>query len=457
MNTSFLKIANAQAFWGDRSDAAFELVTSNPEIDYITFDYLAEISLSIMAIQRTKNPDAGYAKDFLSVIHSLIPYWQAGGKAKLISNAGGLNTKGCAEACAKILKEAGLKSLRVGYVYGDNVLEILQNDPENPLYSQLDTSQNLKTVANQLVSANAYAGAEAIVESLKMGAHIVVTGRVADPSITVAPCIFHYGWSWTDYDRLAGATIAGHLIECGTQVTGGISTHWLNLEHQQHIGFPIVEIDAEGRCIVTKAKDSGGEVTIETVKEQLLYEIGDPARYLSPDVEVSFLSLDLSENGKNRVLVTGAKGNKPPETLKVSACYPNGFRSEGTLALFGEKAITKARICSEIVKERLSNQGLMPSRFQVDIIGEGNVVPGIGRSNIESKETILRMAAADSDEKKLDAFAKEFAPLVTSGPQGLTGYTSGRPQIRPIYSYWPCLIKRTQVHMKTALVENFNE
>lgn len=455
MNNLPLKIANAQAFWGDRSDAALDLVTNNPDIDYITFDYLAEISLSIMAIQRSKEPSLGYAKDFVTVVKSLIPYWKAGGKAKLISNAGGLNPKGCAEACYKVLHDAGCQSISIGYSHGDDVLNILKKDPKNPNYFQLDHHKSLDTIAERLVSANAYVGASSIVDALKMGAQIVITGRVADPSLTVAPCVFHYKWSWNDYNSLAGATVAGHLIECGTQACGGISTHWLEFENiqSQPIGFPIIEIASDGSCIITKADNSGGIVNLETIKEQLVYEIGDPENYLSPDVRVSFLALKVSESGKNRIAVSGAIGFKPPDTLKVSACYHDGFRAEGTLAFFGSEAVKKAYRCSEVVKNRLSQKNQLPVRFHVDVLGEGVVVPGIGHTEADLKETILRMAAADQDFKKVEAFTKEFAPLVTSGPQGTTGYTSGRPQIKPVYSYWPCLISRHQVNMQAALLE----
>lgn len=450
-----LKIANAQAFWGDRSDAALELVTANPDLDYITFDYLAEISLSIMAIQRAKDPALGYAKDFVTVVKSLIPYWKAGGKAKLISNAGGLNPKGCAEACYKVLQAEGCQNITIGYSQGDDVLSQLKKDPSNSNYYQLDRPESLENIVDRLVSANAYVGAGSIVEALELGARIVITGRVADPSLTVAPCIFHYKWKWDDYNLLAGATIAGHLIECGAQVCGGISTHWLEYaNYREFIGFPIVEIDSNGSCIITKAAHSGGVVNLETVTEQLVYEIGDPENYLSPDVRVSFLSLKISQTGKDRVLIEGAQGFKPPETLKVSACYQEGFRAEGTLAFFGSEAIQKAYFCSEIVKNRLSHKNLLPSRFHVDVLGGGVVVPGIGKAKEELKETILRLAAADQDINKVEAFSKEFAPLVTSGPQGTTGYTSGRPQVKPIYSYWPCLISRHLISMQTALLKD---
>jgi Acyclic terpene utilisation family protein AtuA len=442
-----IKIGNAQGFWGDSPSAPARLVAQQPDLDYLTLDYLSEVSLSIMAIQQEKDPTLGYAKDFLEVIRSLIPFWKKGLNVKVIANAGGLNPLGCAQACKEICKD-----LKIGVVSGDNVLERLKTDPKNPLFANLDTKESLSQVVSRLVTANAYLGAKSIAEALRQGAQIVITGRIADPSLTVGPCVAHYQWGWTDWNRLAGATIAGHLIECGTQATGGVSTDWLSLEDPAHLGFPVVEVFSDGSCIMTKPPGTAGKVTQETVKEQLLYEIGDPDNYLSPDVTVSFLSLKLTDQGSNRIRIEGALGKPPPETYKVSATYRDGFKAEGLLAIFGQDAYKKARRCGEIILQRVRDVGYVPERFNIECLGGGDVVPGVFTERQKNLlECVLRVSIADQRREVVECFTKEIAPLVTSGPQGVTGYTSGRPSIRPVFGYWPCLINKSDVSLVNSI------
>lgn len=447
-----LKIGNAQGFWGDSPSAPARLVAQQPDLDYVTLDYLAEVSLSIMAIQREKDPKAGYARDFVDVVRSLIPLWKKGSRCKVVANAGGLNPMACAEACRKVLEEAGCPGIGIGVVDGDDVLPLLLNDRNNPFFANLETGESLAQVADRLVAANAYLGAKPIAEALKQGAQIVITGRVADPSLTVGPCLAHYGWALTDYDRIAGATVAGHLIECGTQVTGGISTNWLEIDDPAHIGFPVVEIDAEGGCVVTKPWQTGGRVDFCTVKEQLLYEIGDPGSYLSPDATVSILSLALEDAGLNRLRVSGAKGSPPPKTLKVSAAYRDGFKVEGMLSIIGPEAAKKARRAGEIVLQRVLEAGYELERSQIECLGYGDLVPGVVEQPPHLPECILRIAAADQRKEALECLAREIAPLVTSGPQGTTGYISGRPKIRPLFGFWPCLVSRDTLTDKVRMI-----
>jgi hypothetical protein len=440
-----IKIGNAQGFWGDQPGAPARLVAQQPDLDYLTLDYLAEVSLSIMAIQREKDPERGYAHDFVEVIDSLIPFWEKGSKVKVVTNAGGLNPKGCGQACLQALKRSSGRPMKIAIVSGDDVLPILKGQPDEELYRHLETGQPLREIQNKLVTANAYLGAQKISQALRQGADIVITGRVADPSLTVGPCQAHFNWSWEDYDLLAGATIAGHLIECGTQVTGGVSTHWLEWGDQTHLGFPIVEVDEKGAFIITKPSGTGGAVNEYTVKEQLLYEIGDPSRYLSPDVTVSFLQLQVRQEQRDRMRITQAKGSRPPDTLKVSATYHHGYRAEGFLAIFGPRSAEKAQKCGEIIFKRVEDTGFSLDRTLIECLGHGAIVPGVGPRCPESLECLLRVAALDSRKEALECFVKELAPLVTSGPQGVTGYTSGRPSIRPVFSYWPCLIEISKV------------
>lgn len=439
-----VRIGNAQGFWGDNIDAPLQLALQQPDLDYLTLDYLSEVSMSIMAVQKEKDPSLGYAQDFVTVISSLSNLWKKGSKLKVVANAGGLNPLECALACANALKIAKAPQLKIAIVSGDNVIQKLKSNPDAAHFCNLETQQELSYIMNNLTTANAYLGAKPIADALISGADIVITGRIADPSLTVGPAAAHFGWKWEDYNRLAGATIAGHLIECGTQVTGGISTDWLTLQDPVNIGYPIAEISEDGSCVITKPERTGGKVDERTIKEQLLYEIGDPQNYLSPDVTASFLSLQINNDGKDRMRISGAKGKPPPQDYKVSATYRDGFRAEGTLAFFGRQATQKARRSGEIIIERLKRAGFPPERYLIECLGSGDVVPGIF-SQKESMECILRISVADHQKEIVERFTKEIAPMVTSGPQGTTGYISGRPHVRPIFSYWPCLIPRNLV------------
>ena len=430
-----MKVGNTCGFWGDDSDASRRTLELAPDLDYLTLDYLAEVSLSIMAIQQEKDPSLGYARDFIAVFKSLIAYWKSGGKCKVITNGGGLNPEGLARACQKIVQEEGL-GLKIGVISGDNVLPFILEEPANPLYANLD---NKELSLPKFVTANAYLGAKPIAIALNLGADIVISGRIADPSLTLGPCLYHYKWAHDAYDRLAGATIAGHLIECGTQVTGGIATDWLDIPNPETIGYPIAEIFEDGSCIISKPKGTGGRVSERIVKEQLLYEIGDPANYKSPDVTVSFLNLSVKEVENDRVRVEGAIGSPPSFYLKVSATYRAGFKAEGTLAFFGENAAKKAQRSGEII---LSRSGPLEKTL-IETIGAGNaVVPGFENKNVH--ECLLRLSVQDSRKEALEKFVKQIAPLVTSGPQGTTGYISGRPDIRPVFGFWPCLIEASK-------------
>ncbi len=461
-----IKVANACAFWGDQPDAAARLVAEEPDIDYLTLDYLAEVSLSIMAIVRAKDANAGYARDFLEVLESLTPFWLAGGKTKLVTNAGGLDPLACGRAVSEVLAAARLRHLKVAVVTGDDVLPAVRaaaaaqpschpigeksTGPASGLateFSNLETGAPLAGIASRLVTANAYLGATAIADALRAGADIVITGRVADPSLTVGPCLAHFDWDPTAHDQIAGATVAGHLIECGTQACGGFSTDWLDLPASADIGFPIAEIADDGSCVITKPRGTGGAVTVQTIKEQLLYEIGDPANYLSPDVTASFLTLRVSAAGANRVRVSGATGRPPPSTLKVSATYRDGYKAHGLLTIFGPKAEIKARRAGEGVLRKLGLRGCTFRETLIECLGTGASVPGIvpHRSTGDVIETVLRLSVASDTREPVERFTKEIAPLVTCGPQGVTGYATGRPKVLPVFGYWPCLIDRERV------------
>ena len=440
-----VKIGNASGFWGDQPDAAARLVVQQPDLDFLTLDYLAEVSLSIMAGARAKDPAAGYARDFLDVVQALAPFWHAGGRTRIVTNAGGLDPLACGAAVRSILAAAKVSHLQVAVVSGDDVLASVRAGADN--FHNLETGASLAEVADRLVTANAYLGAEAIADALRAGADIVVTGRVADPSLTVGPCCAHFGWTTADHDRLAGATVAGHLLECGTQVCGGFSTDWLDVPDNDDIGFPVAEISADGSCVLTKPAGTGGAVTVQTVKEQLLYEIGDPGNYLSPDVTVSFLGLRVEPCGGDRVRISGAAGRSPPDSYKVSATYRHGYKAHGMLTVFGDQAVAKARRAGEGILLRLAAAGCDYRETLVECLGTGAAVGGIVRRVPEADlvETVLRISVAADAAEPVRRFTREIAPLVTCGPQGVTGYASGRPKVLPVFGYWPCLIARTAV------------
>lgn len=446
-----ISIGNAQGFWGDSLDAPRRLLEQAPALQFLTLDYLAEVSMSIMALQRHRDPDLGYARDFLDVVRDIAPLWKAGHPAKIVCNAGGLNPEACARASLAVLAEAGISGKRVAVILGDNVLEEILGAPDSPLYRHLESDRPIKEVLPDLVTANAYVGARAVAEALDGGADIVLTGRVADPSLAVGVCLHAFGWSDADFDRLAAATVAGHILECGTQACGGIATHWLELPDPAHIGFPIIEMTEDGAFEVTKPEGTGGEVSLRTVSEQLLYELGDPRRYLSPDCTVDFTSIRLESSAKDRVRVTGTHGQKPPETLKVSATYRDGYTAHGTLTVFGRDAVAKAKRCGEIILERLEDAGYVYERSLVECLGANACVQEVLAAPA-LLETVLRISVASQDKEAVDRFGKELAPLVTSGPQGVTGYAAGRPRTRPVFGYWPCLIERVKAETRVVWV-----
>jgi hypothetical protein len=436
-----VRIGNAQGFWGDATNAAATLTATAPDLQWITLDYLAELSMSILARQRQRDPSLGYARDFLDVVRSLIPSWRDGRKLRIVTNAGGLNPRQCAIASRAMLREAGCGHLKLSVVSGDDVLPQIM---AGGAFAHLETDAPIDSVRDRLVTASAYLGAAPIVEAIHLGADLIITGRVADPSLTVAPAIAAFGWQPDDFDRIAGATVAGHLIECGAQVTGGISTEWLKIPDPARIGFPIAEISEDGSCIITKPAGSGGRVDFLTVKEQLLYEIGDPANYLSPDATVSFLTLAVEDLGNDRVRVSGATGGPPPRRYKVSATYRAGYRAAGTLTIFGRDAVAKARRCGTIVLDRLRDVGCAPARSRVECLGSGDAVP-IGPWEHDAMETVLRIAVADPNRQTVEHFCREMSPLITAGPPGVCGYGEGRPAAHEVFGYWPTLIDRSAV------------
>jgi hypothetical protein len=294
-----------------------------------------------------------------------------------------------------------------------------------------------------VVSANAYLGSAPIFDALKQGASVVITGRVADAALTVGPAVFAHGWRLDEWDRLAGAAVAGHVIECGAQATGGLWCNWTEIDLSE-VGYPIADVAEDGSFVVRKTPNSGGAVNIETVSEQLLYEVGDPAAYFTPDVVADFTSVTLRQAGHDVVEVSAAKGKPAPEKLKVSIAYRDGWTASGTLLIAGPRAAEKARRCGEMIRARLKRAGAEPALFHVECLGAGDSCPGV-LPVVDAPEVVLRVTVRDAAKGKVERFSRELAPLVTSGPPGVSGYTTGRPAVREVFAYWPALIERTVV------------
>jgi hypothetical protein len=438
------KIANGAGFLGDNVDAPRRLVDS-AEVDYLTLEYLAELTLSILARVREKNPAAGYAEDFLGVLDSLMPALNDQTRLKLVTNAGGMNPTSCACEAARILTRGGLADTPLGVVKGDDLLaDLIKLQAAGCEFKNLDTGQPLASLAEPVVSANAYLGAREIAGCLDAGARIVITGRVADASLTVGPAVHQFTWHWDDWRRLAGASVAGHLIECGAQATGGFYPHWQEIELAE-VGYPIAELGDDGDTVITKPRGSGGVVNRETVAEQLVYEIGDPAHYLTPDVDIDFTTVEIAEIGPDRVAVRGASGRVAPENYKVSLAYRAGYMASGQMLVYGRDAVAKARRCGEIVFARLRAAGYEFARSNVECLGAGEGVGGLMAPPADLREVVLRLSVHDPRRQAVERFTKEFAPLATGGPAGLAGYASGRPQARPVFAFWPTLVPKDLV------------
>jgi hypothetical protein len=437
-----LLVGNGAGFLGDQLDAPRRLV-EGVRLDYLTLEYLAELTLSILARQREKDPSAGYATDFIEVLGGLAPALAEQPGLKVVTNAGGVNPAACAAAAGSVLAAAGLHALRLGVVAGDDLLARLPElERAGCRFENLDSGQPLADLAQPVASANAYLGAAPIAEALAAGARIVVTGRVADASLTLGPAAYEFGWAWDDWDRLAAGSVAGHLIECGAQVTGGYLSDWQGLD-LAHVGYPVAEIAPDGSAIITKPKDTGGRVSRETVAAQLVYEIGDPAHYLTPDVDCDFTTVELAEIGADRVRVSGATGRAAPAHYKVSLAYRAGYATSGQLLVSGRDCLRRARHCAEMVFARLREAGWTFEETLVECLGAGDGMPGA--ASADPPEVVLRISVRDLRRPAVERFGRELAPLVTSGPAGIAGYVSARGPVRPVFAYWPTLVPRDLV------------
>ena len=445
-------IANGQGFWGDSILGPVRLVNEGP-LNYLTLDYLAEVTMSIMQKLKSRDPGAGYATDFVRMVQRVMPVCKEKG-IKIIANAGGVNPQACRKAVAETIKELGISGVKIGVVEGDDILEQLPEMIKNGQpFTNMDSGEELEPFLDKVSSANVYIGAEPIVEALQQGADIVITGRATDPSLVVAPMIHEFGWGFDDVDKLAAATVAGHIVECGAQCTGGNYVHWRDVPDMARIGYPVIEAHANGEFFVTKHENTGGLVTIETVTSQLVYEMGDPANYITPDCIADFSSIQLQQDGPDRVKVSGVTGKAATDTYKVSMSFQNGYKIVGQLTVAGPDAVDKAKLCADIVFERAAMDGAEfdeQDRF-IEMVGTNVCHKGIAAAPKEPAEVVLRIGAKSDDRKKLDRLGMEIVPLVTSGPPGVTGFAGGRPKATDIIGYWPALLEKSLVNTSVTV------
>ena len=440
-----VRIASGQGFWGDLQTAPLDQVSKGP-IDYIVMDFLAEVTMSILQKQKKRNPELGYAKDLVSMTEQILPICAAKG-IKIITNGGGVNPQACGEAILKCAQKKGIKGLKVGIVVGDDILDRMDQLHHRGInLSNMDTGEPIETVRQKILSANVYFGAAPIVEALRRGADIVITGRTTDTGLTLAPMTYEFGWSEDDWDRLASGTVAGHILECGGQASGGnFSADWESVPDIAHIGFPIAESYANGEIVITKHEQSGGMVTVQTVKEQLLYEIGDPTRHVTPDVTADFTTITLQQEGKDRVRLSGVKGRPATDTYKVSMSYHDGYTAVGTLTFAWPDALEKARRADEVLRTRLADAGLAFEEINTEFLGLNSCHGPIAEVPNVVNEVVLRIGVRSQSHTDVERFGKEIAPLILTGPPGVTGFAGGRPKPSEVVSYWPALIPKSAV------------
>jgi hypothetical protein len=450
-----IRIAAGQGFWGDLPDAPVRQVEGGP-IDYLMLDYLAEVTMSIMQKQKARDPNAGYARDFIPLMKRILPACIERG-IKVTANAGGVNVRGCANALIEVARELGLAGkIRIGIVTGDDILpridELLSRGIE---LRNMDTEEPLAMVRDSIQSANVYLGAAPMVEALQQGAQIVITGRATDTGLTLAPLIHEFGWAADDWNRLSAGTIAGHIIECGAQASGGNCQYdWRNIPDLSNVGFPIAEASPDGTFVITKHEGTGGCVNVPSVKEQLVYEMGDPHHYITPDCVADFTTVHLRQEGNDRVRVYGIEGRPATEFLKVSISYSAGFKSVGTLVYAWPDAFEKAQAADKVLRARLDRLGLRFDHVLTEFVGVNAThgpLAGVPRSDIP--EVQLRVGVRGQDRSAVERFTKEIAPLILTGPPAVTGFAGGRPKVEEIVAYWPALIPKSEIEPMVEVLD----
>ena len=442
-----VRVAAGQGFWGDWLEAPRRQVEGGP-VDYLMLDYLAEVTMSILQKQKERDPAMGYARDFLGALEGVLPAVLERG-VKVIANAGGVNPRACAAAAREVAAAAGATGkLQVGVVTGDDLLPRLDEllDGGHPL-ANMETGEPLSVVRDRVLSANAYLGSTPIVEALERGADVVITGRSTDTALTMAPLRHEFGWGPTEWDKLAAGIVAGHIIECGAQCSGGNCLYdWRTIPDLANVGFPIVEASPDGSFVVTKHAGTGGRVSRQTVAEQLVYEMGDPRAYITPDVVADFTSIRLEDAGHDRVRVHGIRGAAATDKLKVSVAYSAGYKAVGTLVYSWPDAYDKAQLADRVLRARLDRLGLRFEKVLTEFVG-ANATHGplAGPPSADLPELTLRFGVRSGDRAAVERFTREIAPLVLTGPPSVTGFAGGRPKVEEIVAYWPALVDKSVV------------
>ena len=449
-----IKIASGQGFWGDLIDAPYDQVTKG-DIDYLVMDYLAEVTMSILQKQKNKNPEFGYARDIPKLMERILPICKEKG-IKVITNGGGVNPSGCAEAILKVAEKLNVRGVKIAIVDGDNIKDRLDDlISEGEELKNMETGEPIVTVKDKLLSANVYLGAAPIVEALTKDADIVITGRTTDTGLTLAPMIYEFDWPMRNYDLMSAGTVAGHILECGGQASGGnFLGDWKSIE-LANIGFPIAEAYQNGEVIVTKHENLDGKVSDETVSEQLVYEIGDPKNYITPDCIADFTSIKLEDLGENRVKVYGVKGEAATETYKVSCSYDDGFSASASLTYSWPEALTKAKAADKILRKRLEKLGLVFDEINTEFLGYNSCHGPLSKKLNEDdiNEILLRISVRSHDFNSVNRFGQEIVPLILTGPPSVTGFAGGRPKPSDVVAYWPALIKKEFITPKVKILE----
>jgi hypothetical protein len=451
-----IRVASGQGFWGDLLTAPVDQVTKGP-VDYLMMDYLAEVTMSILQKQKLKDPALGYARDLVPLFEKILPVIKAKG-IRVITNGGGVNPRGCAEAILAVAKRLGVPGLKIGVVHGDDILgslDVLRG--KGAALKNMESGAPLDAIRDRIVSANVYFGARPIVEALEKGADIVITGRTTDTALTYAPMIHEFGWSWSDWDRLALGVVAGHILECGGQASGGnFSADWRSVPDMAHIGFPVAEAHRDGSVFITKHAGTGGLVSVQTVTEQLLYEIGDPAQYITPECVADFTTIRLSQEGKDRVRISGVKGRPNTEFYKVSMAYSDGYTAIGSLTYAWPDALEKAKAADAILRTRLADLGLSFEEVRTEFAGLSSChgpLSSMPRDINDVNEVVMRIGVRGRDRKQVERFGMEIAPLILTGPPAVTGFAGGRPKPSEVIAYWPALIPKGLIAPAVSIVE----
>jgi hypothetical protein len=450
-----IRIANGQGFWGDSLEAPLELVRRGP-IDYLTLDYLAEITMSIMQKQRARDPRSGYARDFVQMIEQVLPELVER-DIKVVANAGGVNPEACRDAVIDVARKAGFGGrVKIGIVAGDDIMHRLDDYIERGVaLKNLDTGEPLSSVRSRVASANVYFGGRPISQALDQGGQIIIAGRATDTGLSLGPMIHEFGWGETDWNHLAAGTIAGHTVECGAQCTGGnCLIDWDTIPNMADIGYPIIEAQPDGTFVITKHEGTGGRITVASIKEQLVYEMGDPREYITPDCIADFTTIRLEQEGRDRVRFSGIEGRPATDLYKVSISYSAGWKAVGSLVYAWPDAYRKAQAADRVLRERLDRLGLKFDQILTEFVGVNACHgPLAGDAPPDIAEVTFRIGVRGDDKAAVERFTREIAPLVLNGPPTVTGFAGGRPKVEEIIAYWPALIPKSEVAPEISVIE----